>query len=251
MNDVTPQQFAESVRAAIGTVRHFYTQIDRLNTALRDALVCDPDRLTVLGGLPPKPEMESNFRVIRYDYGLVYHGGVCDDEDDVDEGPGGDDPLEDGDDGETPQKKARTIDLFPHQPVLPVRILLYHPRRPDELEPQIVYAALTDWRRGTKQAKPKECEAFRIKRYMVARLVRIIHHRMSDTPVGERLESKATVVGRGHGGSRDADRALSARLCGPVRSVKLYDLDGSGAVDELATQIKAYWREHATSAAVR
>ena len=34
MDNVTPEQFAESVRSAIGTVNQFYGQIDRLNSML-------------------------------------------------------------------------------------------------------------------------------------------------------------------------------------------------------------------------
>ncbi len=45
-------------------------------------------------------------------------------------------------------------------------------------------------------------------------------------------------------GSRDSDASLSAILCAPVQSARLYDLDGSGAVENLAAKIKAYWREH-------
>ena len=33
-------------------------------------------------------------------------------------------------------------------------------------------------------------------------------------------------------------------MCGPIRSLPLYDLDGSGAIERFAADIKAYWREH-------
>jgi len=45
------------------------------------------------------------------------------------------------------------------------------------------------------------------------------------------------------------ERNLSANLGAPIRSVKLYDLDGSGAIEELAATVKACWWEHVGSPA--
>ena len=42
---------------------------------------------------------------------------------------------------------------------------------------------------------------------------------------------------------------LNCQLCRSVQSVKLYDLDGSGAVEPLAATIRAYWQKHAAVAA--
>ena len=79
---------------------------------------------------------------------------------------------------------------------------------------------------------------------MIPRIVRTIDPRMPATSVGQRLNTKAKVIGRGRSGSRDSDASLSAVLCAPVQSARLYDLDGSGAVENLAAEIKAYWRQH-------
>ena len=79
---------------------------------------------------------------------------------------------------------------------------------------------------------------------MIPRIVTTIDPRLPATSVRQRLNTKAKVIGRGRSGSRDPDAALSAVLCATVQSARLYDLDGSGAVENLAAEFKAYWREH-------
>ena len=37
---------------------------------------------------------------------------------------------------------------------------------------------------------------------------------------------------------------LNCQLLSEVQSVRLYDLDGSGAIEQLAADIRAYWRKH-------
>ena len=61
---------------------------------------------------------------------------------------------------------------------------------------------------------------------------------------GNRLRTKAIVIGKGRGGPRNPERELSAQLIGPIKSVRLYDLDGAGAVEQLAADIKAHWLMH-------
>ena len=242
MKDVTPEQFAESVRAAIGTVTHFYGQIDRLNAALREELTSDPDRFSVLGGIPPQPGRRQDSRVIRCDYGTLYHVDAAEGDDDVEEEEL-DDDLETGEESERPRRQSRVIELLPDQLVLAVRTLLFQPRRPEELEPQIIYTVLTDWRCSSQESASKARGAFRIKRYMAARVLRAINP-LADTPVGGRITTKATVMGGSRASQRSPDRALSMRLAALIRPVRLYDLDGSGAVEKLAADIKAYWHEY-------
>ena len=81
---------------------------------------------------------------------------------------------------------------------------------------------------------------------MANRIIRAITPR-NDSQTGDRLTTKAIVMGRSKGGPRNPERELSARLARPIKSVKLYDLDGAGAIEQLAADIKAYWQEHATS----
>ena len=99
-------------------------------------------------------------------------------------------------------------------------MLLYDAKRPEEWEPRILYAVMTDWRYGGKLTKPKPHEPFRVHRYMIPRIVRAIDPRMLATRVDQRLNTKAKVIGRVRSGSRDSDASLSAILCAPVRSAR-------------------------------
>ena len=245
MDNFTPQQFADSVRAAIGTVRHLYGQIDRLNASLKEALKSEPDRFLVLGGLPPQPGKRKEFRVIRYDYGALYCADALDIDEDLDEDESVVD-LDSDDELESPRRKQRAIELMPDQPVLVVRTILYDIRQPDDIEPQILYAALDEWRCGAKLTAPKDGEPFRLKHYMANRIIRAITPR-NDKQTGDRLATNAIVIGRSRGGPKNPERELSARLAGPIKSVNLYDLDGAGAVEQLAADIKAYWQQHVTT----
>ena len=242
MDNFTPQQFADSVSAAIGTVRHLYDQIDRLNASLKEALTSEPDRLLFLGGLPPRPGKRKEFRVIRYDYGALYRADALDIDEDLDEDESVAD-LDSDDEVESPRRKKSPIELMPDQPVLVVRTILYDIRQPDDIEPQILYAALDEWRCGAKLTTPKDGEPFRLKHYMANRFIRAIAPR-NDRQTGDRLATNAIVIGRGKGGPKNPERELSARLAGPIKSVKLYDLDGAGAIEQLTTDIKAYWQQH-------
>ena len=246
MDHVTSQEFAESVRAAIGSVNQFYGQIDRLNSLLKAALTSGQDRFTVLGGIPAQPGKSKDARVIRYDYGYLYHADATESDDDFDDEGALDEDL-DADEDKPRRAPKHTIDIFPDQQVLAVRTVLFDPIRPQELEPHILYVGMTDWRCGPKKTTPKGGQPFRLKRYMVSRVLRAFDQR-TDHGSGERLSTKATAVGGRSSGPHTADRTLNCRLFGSVQSFKLYDLDGSGAIEQLATDIKAYWQKHTSAA---
>lgn len=243
MDHVTPEEFAESVRAAIGTVNQFYGQIDRLNSLLKAALTSGQDRFTVLGGIPPQPGKRKDARVIRYDYGDLYQVDASEGDEDLDD----EDVLGEDVDGDEEHKKPRapkrSIEIFPEQQVLAVRTVLFDPIRPQELEPHILYVGMTDWRCGSKKTTPKAGQPFRLKRYMVSRVLRAFDHR-TNVRDGERLSTKAIAVGGRSSGPHTADRELSCQLFGLVQSFRLYDLDGSGAIEQLAADIRAYWQKH-------
>ncbi len=93
-------------------------------------------------------------------------------------------------------------------------------------------------------SRGKHRDYYNTRRHVILRIVRTIDPRLPATSVGQRLNTKAKVIGRGRSRSRDPDASLSAALRAPVQSARLYDLDGSGAVENLAAEIKAYWREH-------
>ncbi len=127
--------------------------------------------------------------------------------------------------------------------MLAVRTVLFDQIRPQELEPHILYMGMTDWGCGPKKTTPKAGQPFRLKRYMVPRVLRAFDHQ-SGHGSGQRLSTKATLAGGRSSGPHTADRTLNCRLFGSVQSFKLYDLDGSGAIEKLAADIKAYWQEH-------
>lgn len=195
MDHVTSEQFAESVRAAIGTVNQFYGQIDRLNSLLKAALTSGQDRFTVLGGIPPQPGKRKDARVIRYDYGHLYHVDGTESDEDNDYEGALDEDLDGDEEGKKPRAPKRSIEIFPDQQVLAVRTVLFDPFRPQELEPQILYVGMTDWRCGSKKTTPKGGQPFRLKRYMVSRVLRAFDHR-TDVRGGERLSTKATAEAR-------------------------------------------------------
>ena len=245
MDHVTPEQFAESVRAAIGSVNQFYGQIDRLNSLLKAALTSGQDRFTVLGGIPPQPGKRKDARVIRYDYGYLYHVDATEgDEDDDYEGALDEDSDAD-EEHKKPRAPKRSIEIFPDQPVLAVRTVLFDPVRPQELEPHILYVGMKDWGCGSKKTTPKAGQPFRLKRYMVSRVLRAFDHR-TDLGSGQRLSTKAIAMGGRNSGPSKPDSQLNCQLLSSVQSVKLYDLDGSGAIEQLAATIRAYWQEHTT-----
>ena len=197
----------------------------------------------MLGGIPPQPGKRKDARVIRYDYGYLYHAdaseGDEDDEDALDEDSEGDE------EDKPPRASKHTIEIFPDQPVLAVRTVLFDPIRPQELEPHILYVGMTDWGCGSKKTTPKAGQPFRLRRYMVSRVLRAFDHR-TDLRGGERLSTKAIAVGGRSSGPHTADRELNCQLLSSVQSIKLYNLDGSGAIEQLAAKIRAYWQKHTT-----
>ncbi len=245
MDNVTPEQFAESVRASIGTVNQFYGQIDRLNSLLKAALTSGEDRFTVLGGIPPQPGKRRDARVIRYDYGHLYHADATEGDEDEDYEGALDEDSDGDEEGKKQRAPKRSIEIFPDQQLLAVRTVLFDPIRPQELEPHILYVGMTDWGCGSKKTTPKGGQPFRLKRYMVSRVLRAFDHR-TDLGNGQRLSTKATAAGGRSSGQHTADRTLNCRLLSSVQSVKLYDLDGSGAIEKLAADIRAYWQKHTT-----
>lgn len=248
MDKFTPQQFADSVKAAIGTVDHLFTQLDQLDAALRTSLTSDPDPLSVLTTTTTRRgKRRQDFRIIRFDYCALYKADADDSEEDPEEDDELESDLEADDETEKASKKKKVIEFMPGEPLLAVRTLVYDPKHPDGLQPQLFYAALTDWRCGSKLTTPKAGAAFRLRRSMSWRILRAIDHRTS-IPPDKRLHTNAIVVGRGSG-AKNVERRLSARLLGPIRSVKLYDLDGTDAVGQLATDIKAYWQQHSATSA--
>ena len=182
-----------------------------------------------------------------HDYGYLYHADAIEGDEDDDYEGALDEDLDADEEHEKPRAPKHTIEIFPDQPVLAVRTVLFDPIRPQELEPHILYVGMTDWGCGSKKTTPKAGQPFRLRRYMVSRVLRAFDHR-TDVRGGERLSTKAIAVGGRSSGPHTPDRELNCLLFGSVQSVKLYDLDGSGAIEQLAADIRAYWQKHTTVA---
>ena len=58
------------------------------------------------------------------------------------------------------------------------------------------------------------------------------------------MTDSRTLLGAAAFDGNKPDRQLSVRLCGPIQQVKLYGLDGAGAVEQLAADMKAYRQQH-------
>ncbi len=74
--------------------------------------------------------------------------------------------IDSDDELESPPRKKRAVEPVPDQPAVVVRTILYDIRQLDDIEPQILHAALDEWRCGTELATPRDDEPFRLKRYM-------------------------------------------------------------------------------------
>lgn len=110
-------------RALTARIRYW-----RSNASLKEALTSEPDRFVVLGGIPPRPGKRKESRVIRNDYGSLYHADALDIDDDLDEDESGVD-VDSDDELESPRPKTRAIELMPDQPALVVRTILYDIRQ--------------------------------------------------------------------------------------------------------------------------
>lgn len=246
MSEITAARFAESVRTTIEAITQFYGQIDQLNRMLKQALTSGTDRFTVLAEIPPQPaNRKQEGRRIRFDYGNLYKVAEADFDEEIEEEDEAEDDLESGDDGQGSKKQKRYFELSQEQPVLLVRTIIFNQRAPAESVPQIVYTCLTDWQCGIERANTKSQRPLRLKGYMAKRIIRAVGPRMS-TPVGGRITTTAGVIGRGGRGRQNVEQRLTAALCAPIRSIPLYDLHGSGAIEHLSDNIKRYWREHVT-----
>ena len=150
---------------------------------------------------------------------------------------------EGNEEGKKPRAPKKSIEIFPDQEVLAVRTVLFDPIRRQELEPQILYVGMTDWGCGSKKTTPKTGQPFRLRRHMVWRVLRAFDQR-TEVGCGERLSTRAIAVGGRSSGPRTPDRELNCQLFSSVRAVRLYDLDGSGAIEKLAGEIRTYWQKH-------
>ena len=165
MSDITREGFASAVAATIASVHHLYREVARLNVELREALSEEPGALiSVRGSSFGKSGLNPTRVVIRDAYGVLFKPVVSDEEMDTAE----DDEEEPDTETDSGGTRSRPVELVADQPLLAVRVVLYDPRRlgrDDEVEPQIQFGVMSDWRVGGGETT--EGERFILRRSML------------------------------------------------------------------------------------
>ena len=238
MEGISREQFAESVAAAIGSVRHFYREVDRLVAALKEALLDgDPELKVVRGSAGKGSSSKQHGRVVlRDEFSLLFQPHVEDDDEfNTESGDDEDDSEEDEGADEEPKRKSRPAELDPEQPLLALRVSLSTAQPVQGFEPSLQYAVLGDWQ--VSGVKPSE--TFALKRYMLRRIPMALG---KVTDPERRVETQARAAGRRKG---KGDGRISFRILGGIQTVALYDLDEPQASDDLAVRMKGHWQAFA------
>ena len=132
------------------------------------------------------------------------------------------------------------MELVADQPLMAVRVVLYDPRKRDDIEPQIQFGVMSDWRVGSGEAT--EGQRFILDRAMLRRVPLSLGAAVGSGQT-RRLQTDATVKrveGTKHKkGSRD--RKLSYQLPVGVETEPLYSLDSAEELRKLAARVRAMW----------
>lgn len=251
MTEITREQFASAVSAAISSVHHLYREVDRLMVALRDALAEEPSPLVPVRGISGgKAGRDPGRLVVRHEYGTLFKPAMADDDDvDVDDGDedddgGGDDDADEGVDeaeegsGSRKRTKRRPPEIVADQPLLAMRIGMYDASKPATFEPQIEYAVMSDWAVGNASST-RPGDRFILQRYMLRRVPRALATSIG-VAKGGRLVTRAAAR-RMTGRKKGEDRRLSCRLPCGVEIVPLYSLDSAEKLEQFAQSMKAMW----------
>ena len=239
MSDTTREEFASAVAATISSVQHLYREVERLIEELRAALVEEPGALIRVGGSADgKSRLKSTRFVVRDAYGALFKPVVSDEEVDAaeDDEEDADADSDEGGRGGT----RRPVELVADQPLMAVRVVLYDPRKQDDIEPQIQFGVMSDWRVGSGEAT--EGQRFILERAMLRQVPLSLGAAVGIGPA-RRLQTNATVKrveGTKHKkGSRD--RKLSYQLPVGVETEPLYSLDSAEELRTLAARVRAMW----------
>src|ERR1700734_1330203 len=123
-NTMTRKEFASAVVSTISSIHHFYREVDRLITGLRDRLAEQPDSLKLLPGVFTKAGQNETRRIIRNEYGALFAPEIGEEDEgdeDVEENEDeGDDPEEELNQG---PRKGTPAQVGANQPLLAVRIV--------------------------------------------------------------------------------------------------------------------------------
>jgi hypothetical protein len=241
MAEVSRQEFAEAVHAALGSVWHLCREVDRLNLALRDELQQEPLRFQSLGGFSSGKKSGDNEdrRVIRNWFGRIYTVGDTQAGEEAD-GDADEEADDGGDDESTKGHGGRLVSIWPERPFLSVKLVLFDPAASDVIEPEIQYVVLGDWAYGAARLKFPAGAPFTLDREMLRRLLRAVPSAGSTTK-GKSIMTGAK-VGKPKGDKKKGDRRLSFRCLGAVQTAALYELDSAAALEKLARDIKTHWK---------
>jgi len=234
MADITREQFAEAVNAAMKTVKHLQRELAKLYESLRDELGAGDDPLRELvspTGLRVRAHGDNKRPGLSAEYGclLVSHNSTdAEDENDSEV------------DDESEASDSKAVVFAASEPVLAMRIVLTNDNDSDSdpFEPQIVFAILGNWGVGKSDVKSQADEVLQLRRYMARRIPRIL------TPGDEaakRLRTAAAVIGR-----RKGDRRLTCTLRTAVQSVPIFELDDLSAVERFAGDVKSLWSQQSS-----
>jgi hypothetical protein len=238
---ITREQFASAVASAISSVHHLYREVDRLMSGLRDRLADEPDSLSPVSLTFAKAGRDQTRVIVRNEYSALFAPTVSDDEggdEDEEEFDEEGDETEDEDTGVKKSKRA-PAEIAANVPLLAVRIVMYDPQKRDSLEPQIQYAAMSEWTVGKGPCTPEQ--RFQLRRNMLRRIPKALASGVSLTK-GARLITKARVKSAG-GAKKGEDRLLGCRLPTGIETVALYTLDTAEGLDHLVQHMKTMWNE--------
>lgn len=229
----TAVEFADAVASTIQGVTRLYRELDQLHESLLDALGTDPDPFRFLLGTPLDPSNRDELdRRIRDQYHVLLEPGAPDED-----ALGVDDDNADDNGVSKNERRMRHKATFePETPYLAISVILYDPVRPVQ-EPHIRYMVLHDWAAGASKS-PRD-GGITVMRPVGIRMLRKMDLSDDHDPK-RRIMTAAKAQGRG---GRQAETVVSVRLPLPPRTVPIYSLEGIEAIDRLAQDIKAYWRE--------
>ena len=249
MSDITQEGFASAVAATIASVHHLYREVARLNVELREALSEEPGALiSVRGSSFGKPRVNPTRFVIRDAYGVLFKPVVSDEEMDTAE----DDEEEPDIETDSGGTRSRPVELVADQPLLAVRVVLYDPRklgRDDEVEPQIQFGVMSDWKVDSDEAT--DGQQFTLDRSMLRRVPLSLGAGVG-TGHASRLQTTASVksvkhvVGAKHKKIKK-NRKLSCQLPVGVETEPLYSLDSPEELNKLVGRIRTMWWDNSNT----
>jgi len=238
MSEVTREQFAAAVVAAVSSVQHLYRALDRLMLELREALAEPPHPLTAVPGMLGKSARDSAGRlVLRYEYGTLFRLATAEADLEGDDDADPDDDDEDDEDG-APARGRISPAIGAGECLLGLRVAMFDARQQASFEPHLAYAAMTDWRMGTQA--PDVDQQLVLARHMLRRITRALAN--PDRKKGTLLTTTAQVKRvEGSKKGKGPDRRLACRVPMGIEIVPLYSLEEPASVFSLAEQMKEMW----------